>query len=443
MPPRATHTALVLLLLLSASAGTARAQNWAVSARASGTTGASDNILNTDDSATAGMAGPISDLFYQVQPSLVGDYEAPRTRHRLTYVFDAFFYQQNSEANTTSHYASWLTRWLVSPRSELQVEASADAGQVSTFLSETQPQAANVALVPRGDLNFRRVSMVERFRWRATPTLRLSQEYAMRASSTNIAGEQQTSGKEIVATAGADKQWKRDSLGVEVAASLVDLRQLATIAVPMSQTQTDINLATMTRWRRTLSPGWSSMLGAGVAVTSVDTPRASERLRPIADAELVYTRDWGGAALTYTRVVEPNLFVAQETVSDSLGLRGRLPLPWLRRRPDVATLALASSASVQRGTGFEMDTGDTIGSWTTYMFDVQFTWAAADNLQVGVRYQFADQNGDSSLVPSYTRNTGMVTVSGELGRRRRVRHQLRTQATEQSAESADSFLTGN
>jgi hypothetical protein len=148
-------------------------------------------------------------------------------------------------------------------------------------------------------------------------------------------------------------------------------------------------------------------------------------------AQIGYTELWGHASLSGSRSVAPNLFLAQNTVDDSIATSVAMPLPWLddtRRNPKLVALG---SISVSRTQVLDAATSATQSSFEVGHLDLALTYAPNAAQTYGVRYEFLYQTGDSAattVIPAYYRNSLYVTfalrypdrVEGELRRHNKV-----------------------
>src|SRR5690606_39214732 len=113
-------------------------------------------------------------------------------------------------------------------------------------------------------------------------------------------------------------------------------------------------------WQYDISKHWSSNLDVGLVYVNPieelfgrdlrdpynpDEPRRAAPF-PIFGGVLAYTEVWGRAMVNARRAMTSNLFIAQNTISDSVRLTFAMPLKFLdkdssRRRPKVVGVGTA------------------------------------------------------------------------------------------------------
>jgi hypothetical protein len=130
--------------------------------------------------------------------------------------------------------------------------------------------------------------------------------------------------------------------------------------------------------------------------------------------QMAYVEPWGRATLSARRNVEPNLFLAQNTVNDEANLQLALPLGWLggsMRSPKVAALGSIGLAHTQL---IDAERGSLEGNFRVAHLDASLGWTPRPGQTYGVRYELVYQTGDSAAVmdiPGFVRNTLYVTFS--------------------------------
>jgi hypothetical protein len=172
-------------------------------------------------------------------------------------------------------------------------------------------------------------------------------------------------------------------------------------------------------WNHDFSKEWSSSINAGVVYVNPiygltgDTAAGAFPTFGITGA---YTDVWGRAQVTARRGIAPNLFIAQNTVSDGMNATFAMPLAFLdrdapRREPRFVGLG---TVGFDRTRMIDPETADLDGRFYIGRVDLTVGWQPREGQTFSVRYEFAYQSGDSvaeMTVPSFFRNTFYFTFA--------------------------------
>jgi hypothetical protein len=140
-------------------------------------------------------------------------------------------------------------------------------------------------------------------------------------------------------------------------------------------------------------------------------------LEPTIGAQIGYYPNWGSAGLSVRRSVTPNLYIAANTISDTVVVNASLPLPWLPRDVDrQPRFVLAASAGYAFTSVIDPESGDHLSGFQAGLADVSLAYAIKPRVNVALRYQYQHQVADAGAtvldVRSFDRNTVLLTFSG-------------------------------
>jgi hypothetical protein len=416
----------VLVMVVCAPA-VARGDEWSLHLLAAATASWSDNIFSAPEEQITSQPdpnGPIlttppveEDFYYQVSPGALFSYEAPRMIHELTYNFEANFYQENSDARSYLHRAGWRGFFLTSPRSELTAAAQYSTGQNNALVA--RDASGTPVGQPGGTTDFVSADLSENYHFSITRQLRLSQSFLGRRFETKDDFNTTSTGTELGGSVGIDRSWRDNAVGLTVSPSLVllEARVPPDEDMPMAIVSgTDsLNVQAVLSWRRDLGRRWSSLLDAGgTAIIPIDEGDQFV-MQPTVGAALSYFPEWGSATVQARRSVVPNLFIAQNTITDSATASLTLPLPWLAVDPAQPRLSVRGTGGYQRTQIIDLDTGDNGDGYDVIVGDLAVEYAMSNALALSVRYQYIKQDAENDTLietVDYTRQTAMITVYG-------------------------------
>jgi hypothetical protein len=395
------------------------ADHTSVHVTASGDVAATDNVFSVPrDQGT----GAESDVFAQVRPGVLFAWETPRMIQSLEADVEVLEYATHSNTDPSVTVAGhWEALFLPGPRTNLGIGASASNGHLNSLTARNSPDQTSVAVVPAGGSAVRQAEGHEFLSWQSTQSTRTSQQAYARWTATDDQLQMPTTTNSLEAGLGVgfDRLFTRDDIGLQVGGSILHLERIAPAGSnPGSRLDQQINPSATASWRHDYNKRWSTALSGGVVYvnpygTDPYNPNATDRIAapyPVYSATVAYTDLWGGANLTIGRFVAPNLYLAQNTVTDSAIAKVAMPLPWLDTGPrngDPAFTALGSMG-VLRTQLVDPTTSDLQGAFQVARADVGLQWQAAANAKYTLRYEFIYQHGDAlaaAITPSYYRNT--------------------------------------
>jgi hypothetical protein len=432
-----------LVVMAVCAPGAAHADEWSLHLLGNGMAAWTDNVFSApDEPVIEGAPEREADFYYQVRPGALFSYETPRMVHELGYDLEANFYQDHGDAGSLTHRVGWRGFFLTSPNTEVNTSASFSTGDINSLISRNQANQGGQATLPGGNVEFVQADVTEHFSLQVTRPLRLTQGALARRFETKDDFNTTSTGMEIGGSLGVDRAWRDDSLGLVLSTTFVQLERRTPETVPDDDPSAydvagddSMNLQAVVSWRRDLGRHWSSVIDGGVTAL-VPLDEGDELvLQPTVGGQLAYFPDWGSASLQVRRSVAPNLYLAQNTITDAAILSAWLPLPWLTSDPALPRLTFMASGGAQRTQIIDLENGEIADGLVMLTGDVAVAYTPMNAIAFSVRYQHIRQNADDmTLLPmqtnfDYTRNTVMITayarwpdrLAGEIPQRESLR----------------------
>jgi hypothetical protein len=421
---RTRSTLIAVTCVIGASAAQADHLDW--NATAAGSVATTDN---KNGSPTNG--GRSAAMFSDVRPGMLVTYNAPRHIHELTSEVDFLYFLGSDKPNVTFR-GGWKAFFLTGPRSEASASLDASIGQLNA-LDASRPSADNpLEVIPLGRTDTTNVTGSLQHSWQATKFTRIFDRLFARRSTTDDSGaDVSTESQELGAALGFNRRFRNHNLVFELGGSYVYLDKQDPMMRQMgSRRDHQLNPRGVAIWQYDIDKKWSSNVDGGLVYVNPVTSFAGRDWRdpympdrsyksgtfPIFGGTLAYTDVWGRATLTARRSVTPNLFIAQNTVNDSMQLTFAMPLKFLdkegsNREPKVVGIG---TAGVNRTQLIDPETANLKGEFLVGRVDFTVAWQPRKGQTVGLRYEFSYQNGDTvgdMIIPSFFRNTFYFTFS--------------------------------
>jgi hypothetical protein len=390
---------------------------------------ASGDLAATDNTFSAPSSGDReADIFTQIRPGVLFAYDAPRMIHELSAELELLEYAFHSDNPSVTGHVGWLGFFLPGPRSELFLGANASDGQLNALTSRTSPDQTGLSVLPTSTqpIDVRQADASEYLSWMATKEVRTSQNAFARWTSTddNLPMPTTTSVFEAGMNLGLERSFRSDSFALQGGASFLRLEDLAPPGtMPGSTLQRQINPRGSLVWRHDIDKRWSTNFDGGVVYVNPiasdpynPTVQLRSALFPVFGGLLAYSEAWGRATIMARRQVTPDLFVALDTVTDSVTAQLSLPLPWLDDNPHARAPKLVGLASVgaERAQLLDPNTSQENGQIYLGHLDAGIGWTPRPGQTYGVRYELIYQHGDpNGAIPtqSFVRNTLFFTFS--------------------------------
>lgn len=397
------------------SAGSASADNAEFHALASGSVATTDNVNGSG-------TDPRGSIFTDVRPGMLFTFNDPRMIHELTTEVDLLYYFGRTQPNVTFR-GDWKAFFLTGPRSEISVGATGNRGQLNALQASTPSDDNPLLVQPEGKVNTTNASATENGSYIATEFTRLSQRGFTRFTTTENTDPEiavTTKSFEAGGGIGLDHRLRFDNFSFELGGSYVYLEKKDPFMKQMGdRLDKQLNPRAVVVWQHDFSKQWSTSVDAGVVYVHPTfnlTGDTKDAPFPIFGITGAYTDVWGRAQLVARRQVTPNLFIAQNTVSDSVNATFAMPLAFLdrdsrRRAPRVVGLG---SVGVDRTQLINPADAQLTGRFFVGRIDASVAWQPRTGQTLGLRSELTYQDGDTigeMVVPSYHRFTFYFTFA--------------------------------
>ena len=431
--PRALAIATFGVTGLVLAASPVAADNVDYYATANGSVATTDNANGAARSSEAGgpVQNPKGDVFADVRPGFLITYLAPRMIHELNSEVDFIYHFGDTRPDVTFRGA-WKSFFIPTPRSELSTSIEGSQGQLNALSASANPLESATQVVPPGRVDTANVSFSENLSWVASEGSRVWQRafgrYTKTLDELVIAGTKapdvRTLSGEVGAAIGIDHSFRHDTLLLEAGGSYVDMeKQDPGMRQMGSRHDRQWNPRGVVVWQHDINKRWSTNFDGCVVYvmpTGVDEYNPDQERKaapfPVFGGVVAYTDVWGRVQAAARRQVTPNLFIAQNTVSDSLNITGAMPITILdqdsqKRAPKVVGLG---TIGIERTHLIDPITSETSGRFNVARIDVGVGWSPRPGQTVGLRYELMYQNGDQIAgmqVPDFLRNTFYFTFA--------------------------------
>lgn len=412
------HGKLVGILGALVLASPARADHTSLHATAEG------EVVTTDNLYAAGSGSGLlqPDMLFTVRPGVLYAYDAPQMIHDFNADAEIVGYLSRSEKPQVTGRAAWRSIFLPGPRTTLNMSISAGMGLLSLLTLRQTPDETTATVTPTGRLDIEQSDASESMSYISSKHTRLLQGVVGRYGFTDDGLGTTGETREVGGNLGFERTFRKDTLVLDASVMYVQfLRIAAPTSELFSRQDHQINPRGVLTWRHDIDKVWSTNLDGGVVFVN---PVGSDKFNPgvmkrsgtfaVFGGQIAYVQPWGRTTLSARRNVEPNLFLAQNTVNDEANLQVAVPLTWFGgslRLPKVAALASAGLAHTQL---IDAESSELEGNFRVAHVDASLGWTPTPGQTYGVRYELVYQTGDSAAVmavPAFVRNTLYVTFS--------------------------------
>lgn len=370
-------------------------------------------------------------MFSDARPGMLLTYNSPRHIHELLAEVD-FLYNLGSDKPNVTFRGGWKAFFLTGPRSEGSANVDASMGQINALNASQPSDQGPIQVLPVGRVNTQQLSGGEDFSWQATKFSRTSERVFARQGSTDDSQLKVTThSRELGGAISVDRRLKKHNFVLEGGGSFVYLDKHDPLGVQMgSRRDHQLNPRGVVVWQWDIDQRWSSNVDAGVVYVHPITQLFGRDLRdpynqmrsykggpfPLFGGVLAYSDVWGRATLNVRRAMTPNLFIAQNTITDSATVTFAMPLKFLdkngnNRQPKVVGLGTAGFNRTQL---IDPELGTLRGEFKVARLDFAVAWQPRKGQTFGARYEFTYQKGDvvgETVVPSFFRNTFYFTYA--------------------------------
>jgi len=386
------------------------------------------SVATTDNATGAEQGRPHQgDIFSEVRPGFLITYNARRMVHELNSEVDFLYHILTAKPNVTFR-GGWKAFFLPSPLTELTVNADASLGQLNALSASLSPSEDPTQVLPPGRVDVKNVTGSQNLSWVLSEGTRTWQRsfgrYATTLDEVPMVENVSTESSEVGGGLGIEHTFKHDNFLFEGGLSYVHMLKLDPSGRQMgSRLDQQWNPRAVVVWQHDINKQWSTNVDAGaVYVIPVGTdPYNPDQTRksapfPILGLTTAYTDVWGRAQLAVRRQVMPNLFIAKNTVGDSINLTGAMPLEFLdkdsaRVRPRVIGIG---TIGFERTQLVDPISGTLNGQFEVARIDLGVGWSPRPGQTLGLRYELTYQTGDNvaeMIVPTFFRNTFYFTFA--------------------------------
>lgn len=412
----------VVLAGLWAHLPTARADEWSLHVLLSGQLAATDNVFQVPSNSPEGLPRE-SDVLFQLRPGALLSYATPRTTHEFTADLDGLAYARHSEAWSISGRAGWKGFFAISPRTEMLTGVGFGTGTLNTLVARSADPAA--ALAPTGNSNFISADAGQQLSHQASREVRITEHAKAQAVQTTDSSDRSNVSLEAAIGGGFDRAWRFDAFGFDLTGSFVSFSR----GDGSNGDDRLENIRAAGQWRHDLSRRWTSIVDGGVVVVVPLSTSGKSVVVPIIGGQLAYAPQWGAAGVSVSRSVIPNLFIAQNTVADTVSASVNMPLPWLsaeRARPKWSAVGAVGFVRTQL---IDTDRGQLASSFDIFSADLALQYAVSEASGLALRYQFVRQTGNAdslTIIQGYARNTLLLSFTHRFPSRQAAKFPVRS-----------------
>jgi hypothetical protein len=415
----------------------AHADNVEFYGTANGSVATTDNVSGLE----AGKPGKRGDVFTDIRPGFLVTYFAPRMIHEVSSEVD-FLYHIFTNRPTVTFRGGWKAFFIPSPRSEMTLNADGSKGQLNALSASASPTDSPLSIVPPGRVDVESVTGSQNLSWVASEGSRIWQRSFGRFGTTldQVAMMEDVTTKSWQAgiAFGVDRTYRHNNFLLELGGSYVFMEKLDPAARQMgSRLDRQWNPRAVVVWQHDINKQWSTNVDLGgvyviptgcspdpndASAPCVQDPHNPTQVRhndffPVAGVTAAYTDVWGRVQIAARRQVTPNLFIAQNTVGDSLTATGAMPLTFFdkdaqKRAPKVVGIG---NIGIERTQLIDPGDGSQKGTFHVARVDVGIGWSPRPGQTYGLRYELSYQNGTTAeadmVIPEFVRNTFYFTFS--------------------------------
>jgi hypothetical protein len=384
---------------------------------------ADGQVVTTDNLYAAGSGFfQRPDMFFAIRPGVLYSYDAPQMVHDFNADAEVVGYLSRSDKPIVSGRAAWRSVFLPSPRTTLSMSISAGTGLLSLLTARLSADETAATVTPSGRIDVQQTDTSQSMSWISSKHTRVLQGLVGRYGFTDDGAGTTAETREVGASLGFERTLRKDTVALDASVRYVEFERVALPGAELgSRLDHQINPRGVVTWRHDIDKRWSTNVDGGVVfVNPIGTDKYNPGLMKRAGTfavfggQVSYVEPWGRATLSARRNVEPNLFLAQNTVNNEGNLQVAMPLKWLGgsvRRPKVAVLSSVGFAHTQL---IDAETGGPKGNFQVAHADASLGWTPQPGQTYGLRYELVYQTGDEAAqrtAPAFVRNTLYVTFS--------------------------------
>jgi hypothetical protein len=334
----------------------------------------------------------------------------PSTVQRLAYRLGINLFLVGGSPTSFSNNLSYDVNHTASEFTDVLFSAAVNHITTNTASPVAADPGGGISAVPVGSNQFVGFSLGAGISHQISDLWRTTEGVNATYTSPFADGEFVT-GATLNATAavGLDREMETGNVGVNLGGTYNFIEGLGAGAVMGAgpvEDQKQVVLNGVARYTRPLSNEWTLDLSGGAAGAAAADDLGHMKFYPTGGGVLAWQVEKHSAGLSYNHGVNLNPFLRQTIVADDVVARGGIPL-WSSR------WALVGSVGYQHARTLVFDSGDAQSSIDLFSVDAALDYEISPTMNVGARYQFNYQNGDSAVVPDLVRNAISVVFSAK------------------------------
>ncbi len=284
----------------------------------------SDNVLGAPDVPPPNIPSvgpPVTDVALQFAPGAALLHDGPRARWGISYTHPMLLYMRHPLAHSSGDVATFGGMFALSPLDEIDVRLSVSRFTSNVASLNVPAGEAEVGVVRSAATTMVNVGALHAY------TRALAERWSLLvAGGGSVAVPLDGGGSMFAGTWSAGPRFALPRHLFGLSANLLYVRPL--VGDPLHNgffSDQSLVVGGEGRWAWDWTERWSSQLTAGAVAPVVGTDRPTPR--PIGSAAIRYDDEWGyGASLAWTRGFVPNVVTGQTYYSDTIALRGGLPI---------------------------------------------------------------------------------------------------------------------
>jgi hypothetical protein len=379
----------------------------------SASVGYNSNAFGAPTRATAISPPHVGVFFIDVRPGVLFYLDSPRLSHRFRYTLITHVFFGRGAPNSISNTVDWSSYYGLSPNADLVLALELTHGRVNTFSTIQGASSTSINALPTGSFNFLSPSFQEGLQYRLSPLWQVNE-----AGNVGAFRPLENTGAPTTFRADSrlhlDRMFLRDSVGVGGRlgyARSTGFRRGTEVFPESGQIVEGADI----RWRRELSPSFSSEIDAGVVRAVPAGGDGASVMGPAGGANLRYSTYDGTAEIFYSRSMQPNLYLGRLFYTDMVGARAGIPVSHDDRF--WRHVSVASSVGYQNGRIVDTTRGELSTKLDIFMGDLAITYAPTKSFHTGARYQYFRQKSTPgpaaesiATLATFDRHIVMLTI---------------------------------
>lgn len=348
--------------------------------------------------------------FLELRPGIGIARGSERVHWRARYQFAGILQLDSTAGVTYTNQADAALLSQLTKAIALAVETSVAQGGTQFLLGQRAAESGNPEFRAPGNPNLVQATVGEGLHVELSRELQLQQ--SLRAVASSPQDNLNDYSASLMATLALQRVFKRDQIGLEVRATVSELKPLQ-LDKPAYFVQSNAVLA---RWNRDLSRKLSGYVAAGVEQVYIDEGPRPVAVLPTGDASLFYSFGNKSGSIEASQAANMNLQLGTATTTTRVGVRGTMVFDPIKLRTlsfSVGALhnePLAASAPIlAAGTGNALQ--------ADAAFTMQLTKMVIGTARYSATYQFDQAAG----IPASLVHIAIVGVTAQYSNTEQLR----------------------